>query len=160
MKAHDVYSYGVVASSTLYSIRGALPEPEGYAEIDDVRHMTGGEATNSSIVLSRLGADVMLDGNCLGANDGGKRIKALLSEYRIDTSRLPLIEGYEGVQEVVFAAAGTRTIFGTYCRLRKTHNGTCLRKKILQRRKSSALTRFLAKLQRELRKSPVMRTFP
>jgi sulfofructose kinase len=119
MNAHDVYSYGVVSSSTLYGLRGKFPQPEGYAEIDDVRYMTGGEATNSSIVLSRLGVRVKLDGNWLGADDGGKRTKAFLSAYGIDTSRLPLTEGYEGVQEVVFAAAGTRTIFGTYCRLQE-----------------------------------------
>lgn len=117
MKSYDVYSYGVVSSSTLYSIRGAFPASEGYAEINDVRHMTGGEATNSSIVLSRLGARVKLDGNWLGADDCGRRTKALLSDYQIDTSRLPLRKGYKGVQEVVFAAQGTRTIFGTYCRL-------------------------------------------
>jgi len=117
MKSYDVYSYGVVSSSTLYSIRGSFPAPEGYAEIEDVRHITGGEATNSSIVLSRLGARVKLDGNWLGADEGGRRTKALLSDYQIDTSRLPLRKGYKGVQEVVFAAHGTRTIFGTYCRL-------------------------------------------
>jgi len=119
MSAHDVYSYGVVSSSTLYGLRGAFPEPEGYAEINDVRYMTGGEAANSSVVLSRLGVRVKLDGNCLGTDDGGRRTKAFLSDYGIDTSRLPLTEGYEGVQEVVFAAAGTRTIFGTYCRLQE-----------------------------------------
>jgi sugar/nucleoside kinase (ribokinase family) len=81
--------------------------------------MTGGEAANSSVVLSRLGVRVKLDGNCLGTDDGGRRTKAFLSDYGIDTSRLPLTEGYEGVQEVVFAAAGTRTIFGTYCRLQE-----------------------------------------
>ena len=54
MKPHAVYAYGVVSSSTLYSIRGSFPSPEGYAEIDDFRHMTGGEAANSSIALSRL----------------------------------------------------------------------------------------------------------
>ncbi|MDH3350814.1 MAG: PfkB family carbohydrate kinase [Gammaproteobacteria bacterium] len=117
MKPHDVYSYGVVSSSTLYSLRGAFPAPEGYAEIDDVRHTTGGEAANSSIVLSRLGAQVRLDGNWLGADKSGKRTKALLSDYEIDTSRLPLRKGYKGVQEMVFAAQGTRTIFGTYSRL-------------------------------------------
>jgi sugar/nucleoside kinase (ribokinase family) len=79
--------------------------------------MTGGEAANSSIVLSRLGAQVKLDGNWLGADESGRRIKALLSDYQIDTSRLSLREGYKGVQEVVFAAHDTRTIFGTYCRL-------------------------------------------
>lgn len=117
MKSYDVYSYGVVSSSTLYSIRGAYPVSEGYAEIDDVRHMIGGEAANSSIVLSRLGAQVKLDGNWLGADESGRRTKALLSDYQIDTTRLPLKKGYKGVQEVVFAAQGTRTIFGTYCRL-------------------------------------------
>ena len=73
------------------------------------QHMTGGEAANSSIVLSRLGARVKLDGNWLGADGNGKRTKALLSEHQIDTSRLPLRKGYEGVQEVVFAAQGSRT---------------------------------------------------
>ncbi len=117
MKFHDVYSYGMVSSSTLYSIREAFPASEGYAEIDDVSHMTGGEAANSSIVLSRLGAQVKLDGNWLGADDSGRRTKALLADYQIDTSRLPLKDGYTGVQEVVFAAKGTRTIFGTYGQL-------------------------------------------
>jgi sugar/nucleoside kinase (ribokinase family) len=79
--------------------------------------MTGGEAANSSIVLSQLGVPVKLDGNWLGDDDNGKRTKDFLSSYQIDTSRLPLKDGYRGVQEVVFSAAGTRTIFGTYGRL-------------------------------------------
>jgi len=93
MKPHAVYAYGVVSSSTLYSIRGSFPSPEGYAEINDFRHMTGGEAANSSIVLARLGVPVKLDGNWLGADENGKRTKALLSGYQIDTSRLLLREG-------------------------------------------------------------------
>jgi sugar/nucleoside kinase (ribokinase family) len=117
MTPHDVYAYGVISSSTLYRIRGPFPAPEGYAEIDDLRHMTGGEAANSSVVLSRLGVRVKLDGNWLGDDENGKRTKALLSDYQIDTSRLPLRKGYKSIQEVVFAAAGTRTIFGTYSRL-------------------------------------------
>jgi len=117
MKSHDVYSYGVVSSSTLYSLRGSFPAPEGYAEINDVRHMTGGEAANSSIVLSRLGARVKLDGNWLGCDESGRRTKALLTDYQIDTSRLPLRDDYKGVREVVFTAQGTRTILGTYGRL-------------------------------------------
>ncbi len=113
----DVYSYGVVSSSTLYGIQGAFPAPEGYAEIDEVRCMTGGEAANSSIVLSRLGASVKLDGNWLGADENGQRTKALLANYDIDTERLPLRDGVRTVQEVVFAAKDTRTIFGTYGQL-------------------------------------------
>ena len=117
MTIHDVYSYGVVSSSTLYGIQGGFPEPEGYAEIDIVRHMTGGEAANSSIVLSRLGASVKLDGNWLGDDESGRRTKTLLSDHGIDTGRLPLRSGIEAVEEVVFAADKTRTIFGTYGRL-------------------------------------------
>ena len=117
MTGHDVYSYGVVSSSTLYGIRDAFPAPEGYAEIDEVCHMTGGEATNSSIVLSRLGASVKLDGNWLGDDDNGKRTKALLSDHGIDTERLSLRTGIKTVEEVVFAAGDTRTIFGTYVHL-------------------------------------------
>ena len=119
MNPHDVYSFGVVSSSTLYSIRGKFPAPEGYAEIEDVQHMTGGEAANSSVVLSRLGAKVKLDGNWLGDDASGTRTAALLSGYGIDTSRLALEKGYQGVQEVVFAAGRTRTVFGTYGRLLK-----------------------------------------
>jgi len=122
MSSHDVYSYGVIASSTLYSIRGGFPAPEGYAEIEDVRHMIGGEAANSSIVLSRLGARVKLDGNWIGADDAGRRVKSLLEQFGIDTSRLPLREGYRGTREVVFTAQATRTIFGTYCRLQENED--------------------------------------
>ncbi|MEM8683477.1 MAG: PfkB family carbohydrate kinase [Pseudomonadota bacterium] len=119
MTAFNVYAYGVVSSSTLYRIDGDFPGAEGYAEITDALPMTGGEATNSSIVLSRLGASVKLDGNWLGDNDGGKRTKRLLEGYGIDTSRLPLRENHTGVEEVVFAAGDTRTIFGTYVKLQR-----------------------------------------
>lgn len=104
----------MVSSSTLYSIAGAFPGAEGYAEIEDVQYVTGGEAANSSIVLARLGAQVKLDGNWLGSDAGGDRTTALLTQYGIDISRLPQRHGYTGVQEVVFVAPGTRTIFGSY----------------------------------------------
>ena len=119
MKPYDVYSYGVVSSSTLYTVKGAFPALEGYGEIECMRYMTGGEATNSSIVLSRLGVQVKLDGNWLGDDESGKRTKKILNKYKIDTSRLALTPGYKSVQEVVFAAQGKRTIFGTYGRLHK-----------------------------------------
>lgn len=117
---YDVYSFGVVSSSTLYRVEGEFPAAQGYAEIKDVQAMVGGEATNSSIVLSRLGASVRLDGNWIGDDEGGTRTKALLADYGIDTSRLPLKKGHRGVEEVVFAAGATRTIFGTYVNLQQT----------------------------------------
>lgn len=113
----DVYSYGVVSSSTLYTLKDGFPGVEGYAEIESVQHMTGGEAANSSIVLARLGVRVRLDGNRIGDDDGGKRTRDLLDRFGIDASRLPLTPGHAGVSEVVFAARDTRTIFGTYGRM-------------------------------------------
>ncbi len=117
MTNFDVYSFGMVSASTLYGICDDFPIAEGYAEIEGVRHMTGGEAASSSIVLSRLGARVKLDGNWLGADEAGQRTKALLDGYGIDTSRLPLQSAVTSVQEVVIADSGTRTIFGTYRQL-------------------------------------------
>ena len=114
MPGHDVYSYGVVASSTQYVLGGAFPSVEGYGELVGTHYITGGEAANSSIVLARLGASVMLDGNWLGEDAGGKRTRELLSGAGIDVTRLAPRSGYTGVQEVVFAAEGKRTIFGTY----------------------------------------------
>jgi len=119
MRDHDVYAYGVVSASTLYSIKDAFPVPEGYAEIDSVQYMIGGEAANSSIVLSRLGASVKLDGNWIGADEAGRRTKALLDGFGIDTSRLPPRDDHRGVHEAVFAVHGTRTVFGTYVRLQQ-----------------------------------------
>lgn len=117
VQPHDVYSYGVISSSTLYRLQGEFPAAEGYGEIEAAQFVTGGEAANSSVVLARLGLRVKLDGNWLGADENGKRTRSFLSDCGIDTTRLALRKGYAGVQEIVFAARGTRTIFGTYGRL-------------------------------------------
>lgn len=122
MTDHDVYAFGVVASSTLYTCSGEFPQAEGYGEIGDAQYMTGGEAANSSIVLARLGVNVKLDGNRIGDDAAGRRTKAILEASRIDTSRLPLQPDCAGVHEVVFAANGTRTIFGAYGRLQNAED--------------------------------------
>lgn len=145
MTPHSVFSYGVVSSSTLYSIPGTFPAAQGYAEIEDVRYMTGGEAANSSIVLSRLGVRVKLDGNWLGDNHNGKQTRDLLSDYGIDTSRLPLRKGYEGVQEVIFTAGNTRTIFGTYARLLDEEAWNMPRESDIRRAKAVCLDPFFGR---------------
>lgn len=117
MGAFDVYSFGVVSASTLYMFKGDFPTPDGYSEIDGVQYMVGGEAANSSIVLARLGLRVKLDGNWIGDDDRGKRTKGFLDGYGIDSSRLALKDGYQGVFEAVFSAENSRTIFGGYGRL-------------------------------------------
>jgi sugar/nucleoside kinase (ribokinase family) len=74
MTSFDVYVYGVIASSTLHLLQHSFPSPDGYAEIVQTYSMTGGEALNSAIVLSRLGLRVQLDGNWLGDTTQGKHL--------------------------------------------------------------------------------------
>ncbi len=114
MQTYDVYAYGVISSSTLHLLRGSFPSPDSYAEIDQTFYMTGGEALNSAIVLSRLGLRVQLDGNWLGNTAEGRRLLDTIHHYGINTSRLTLAEGYAGVQEIVFSDEHSRTIFGNY----------------------------------------------
>lgn len=145
MSACDVYSYGVVSSSTLYQFKGDFPTPDGYAEIDDVQYMVGGEAANSSIVLARLGARVKLDGNWLGNDDRGRRTKAFLERSSVDTSRLELKEGYQGVLEAVFVAEKTRTIFGRYGRLLEREDWNMPRAEDVRQAKVICLDPFFGK---------------
>jgi sugar/nucleoside kinase (ribokinase family) len=120
MKNVDVYAYGVISSSTLHLLRQSFPSPDGYAEIAQTYPMTGGEALNSSIVLSRLGMRVLLDGNWIGDTADGRRLLERIQTYAIDTRLLTLMEGYEGVREIVFSDEHTRTIFGNYIDLLTT----------------------------------------
>lgn len=117
MSGLDVYAYGMVSKSTLYKLDGGLPAPDAYAEFAHAFDQIGGEAANSSIVLSRLGVKVRLDGNWLGGRNGGERPLATLRGHGVDVTRLRLDPDYAGVEEVVIAADDTRTILGTYQKL-------------------------------------------
>jgi len=116
----DVYAYGVIASSTLHLLSQPFPQSDGYAEIDRTYAMTGGEALNSSIVLSRLGLQVLLDGNWIGDTAKGKSLLETIQSYKIDTRRLRVKQGYSGVREIVFSDGQSRTIFGNYIDLLST----------------------------------------
>ncbi len=114
MSPFDVYSYGVISSSTLHLLSKPFPAPDAYAEIAETYTMTGGEAANSSIVLSRLGLRVFLDGNWIGDTPEGRNLLAILQHFHIDTTRLTVKKGYGGVKEIVFSDQHSRTIFGNY----------------------------------------------
>lgn len=114
---HAVYAYGMISSSTFYELPGAFPQPDTYAEIGREFRMTGGEATNSSIVLSRLGVRVKLSGNILGFDREAQQLMELLKEYKIDLSSVEQKQGVRTVKEIVFSDPEHRTGFGTYCDL-------------------------------------------
>jgi sugar/nucleoside kinase (ribokinase family) len=114
MVKFDVYAYGVISSSTLHLISHPFPKPDGYAEITHTYSMTGGEALNSAIVLSRLGVSVLLDGNWIGDTSEGKLLLEMIRNFNIDTRRVKVKKGYSGVREIVFSDEHSRTIFGNY----------------------------------------------
>ena len=120
MTACDVYAYGVIASSELYLLSMPFPSPDGYAEIAESHFMTGGEALNSAIVLSRLGLSVRLDGNWIGDTPAGERLLATIHRYGIDTQLLRVKKDFAGVREIVFSDEHSRTIFGNYVELLST----------------------------------------
>lgn len=120
MKDYDVYAYGVIASSELHLLSMPFPPPDGYAEITQTHFMTGGEALNSAIVLSRLGLSVQLDGNWIGDTPAGAWLLTTIRGYGIDTQRLRVEKGFDGVREIVFSDEHSRTIFGNYVDLLST----------------------------------------
>ena len=111
---YDVYAYGTIAYSTLHILKQSFPKAEGYGEIVESHPMTGGEALNSALVLSRLGLRVKLDGTWLGQTDGGKFVFETLKAFGVDGSRLTYHREYPGIKEIVFADTDSRTVFGTY----------------------------------------------
>ncbi len=119
-KKYDIYAYGMISSSTLHILKQPFPAPDGYAELEHTYRMTGGEACNSAIVLSRLGITVLLDGVWLGDTPEGHWLLETLQGYGIHTSPLKIEPGYEGVREIVISDETTRTIFGNYIQLLST----------------------------------------
>lgn len=114
METYNVYAYGVISSSTLYLLSQPFPAPDGYAEIIRSLPMTGGEALNSAIVLSRLGLRVRLDGNWIGDTPEGRQLLETIQGFGIDAARIRVKKGYAGVREIVFSDNQHRTIFGNY----------------------------------------------
>lgn len=118
MKNYDVYSYGVISSSTLYLLEDHYPARSGYAEFIGKHKNVGGEAANSSIVLSRLGLSVKLDGNWVNPDDDANFLRDIFSKYLIDISRVSF-RRCQGPKEMLVVDSNSRTIFGTYLQLTK-----------------------------------------
>jgi len=90
MRNHDVYSFGVIASSSLYLLDGNYPARSGYAEFLNKYRNIGGEAANTSIVLARLGVNVKLDGNWINPDEDAKFLQEVFNQHDIDISRISL----------------------------------------------------------------------
>ncbi len=116
MKNLDVYAYGVISASTLYLLKDNFPTRGGYAEILKKYRNIGGEAANASIVLSRLGLKVKLDGNWINPDDDADFVQDVFNKNDVDISRLSF-QICQGPKEMLVVDPGARTIFGTYAQL-------------------------------------------
>ena len=58
----DVYCYGLVELSSIYTLSGRFPSADSYKEVERVIEVPGGEATNAAVVLSRLGLKTKIAG--------------------------------------------------------------------------------------------------
>lgn len=113
---HDVYAYGVIAPSTLVELSGAYPAAAGYGEIVEVHPSIGGEAAGGAFVLARLGVSVKLSGTRLGNDPESRRVVDVLTGVGVDCTGVA-IDAAAPVAEMVVAAEGERTVFGTYGRM-------------------------------------------
>ena len=118
--ATDVYLFGHVSTGIIVRIQGRFPQPDGYGEIVETLENHCGEATGSAIVLARLGASVVLEGNWIGDTPACRGTLAFLESRGIDCSGLVVKPGYQGVNEITISDSESRTVFGRYIDLLNT----------------------------------------
>ena len=116
----DVYLYGHVSTGIIVRIQGRYPEPDGYGEIVETLDNHCGEATGSAIVLTRLGASVVLEGNWIGDTPACRGTVKFLESRGIDCSGLVVKPGYQGATEITISDGESRTVFGRYVDLLTT----------------------------------------
>ena len=116
----DVYLFGHVSSGIIVRIEGRYPEPDGYGEIVETLENHCGEATGSALVLARLGASVVLEGNWIGDTPACRGTLELLQSRGIDCSGLVVKPGYQGATEITISDGESRTVFGRYIDLLST----------------------------------------
>jgi sugar/nucleoside kinase (ribokinase family) len=113
---HDVYSFGVISSSTLYLLKDEFPARSGYAEFVKRYRNVGGEAANTSLVLARLGFQVKLDGNWINPDEDARFLRDVFGENGVDITRVTF-RSCQGPKEMLVVDATSRTIFGTYAQM-------------------------------------------
>ncbi|MGD0165782.1 MAG: carbohydrate kinase family protein [Gaiellaceae bacterium] len=116
----DVYLYGHVSTGVIVRLEDRYPGPDGYAEIAETLDNHCGEAAGSAIVLARLGASTVLEGNWISDTPACRATLAFLVSRGIDCSGLVVKPGYPGVNEITISDGESRTVFGRYKNLLST----------------------------------------
>ncbi len=141
---YDVFSYGVISSSTLYLLTDQYPARSGYAEFVKKYKNIGGEAANTSIVLSRLGLKVKLDGNWVNPDEDANFLKDVFNKHLVDISRISF-RRCQGPKEMLVVDSDSRTIFGTYSQLSQEKSWNLPKKIDIKNAKVVCLDPFFGK---------------
>ncbi len=112
----DVYCYGLVELSSIFTLSGKFPSADSYKEVETLIEVPGGEATNAAVVLSRLGLKTKIAGTWLG-EDVYHKVKGYFEQEHVDTSSLERKAGYSGPRDLVFVSDEGRTVFGWFGKL-------------------------------------------
>ncbi|MFA9380375.1 MAG: PfkB family carbohydrate kinase [Acetanaerobacterium sp.] len=111
--SYDIYLYGMIILSHSFLLKGNYPAPDSYAEIAEKYVLSSGETGTCAAVLASLGCRVKIDGNHLGC-DTREPLLRFFGERGVDTSRLVLDPGFEGLKDYVIIDHNTRTCFGQF----------------------------------------------
>jgi sugar/nucleoside kinase (ribokinase family) len=115
----DVYCYGLVELSSIYTLSGAFPKADGYKEVESFISLPGGEAANAAVVLSRLGLKAKIAGTWLGY-DVYQPVVKYFKKKKVNTSSLEKKKNYRGPRDLVFVSADGRSVFGWFGKLWST----------------------------------------
>lgn len=110
---NKIYLYGMIMSTQSFLLHDKFPEPDGYAEIKQRRHLLGGETGTAAAILSSLGCELVLGGTHLGRLNN-KLIRDYFNGKMVDLSRMVYNDTYDGVIDFVMIDKDTRTVFGEF----------------------------------------------
>ncbi len=113
MKPADIYLYGQVLMTTSLLLHGDFPELDTYGELKAKYHLTGGETGTCATVLDALGCTMRAEGCWLG-RDTRKPILDFYADKNVDLSLMTYDPEFEGLEDFVVIAGGTRTCLGRF----------------------------------------------
>lgn len=100
--------------TTSHRLADRFPAPDNYCEIAESHRLPGGETGTCAVVLSGLGLTVRLDGNYQGYNTYPE-LEAYFATTGVAMDLISSDPDFEGLEDIVFIDAETRTCFGRFC---------------------------------------------
>jgi sugar/nucleoside kinase (ribokinase family) len=131
-KLFDVLVTGDLVLDNIIYLDG-LPQPEGVQMAHEYKRLAGG-AANFAIMASRLGLRVGLV-DCVGCDEAGKFLIAILSQEGIDTSLIKVREGKTKQTLVLSTRRGEKSFVGLITKETSTLTLNDIEEEVIQKTK-------------------------